>query len=123
VKAGVFLLVRFWPVMSGTDAWFWIVTFSGLITLIIGAYAALFDLARAGLRLIAVTGRPLGFAEVAARMWPIAAAVDAECDSKFKSALSVWVPDVEKSESSCAASAAENGNFSSFSHMHSPQIP
>jgi HAD superfamily hydrolase (TIGR01484 family) len=44
-------------------------------TLELSAYAALFDLARAGLRLIAVTGRPLGFAEVAARMWPIAAAV------------------------------------------------
>ncbi|MBJ3786933.1 monovalent cation/H+ antiporter subunit A [Devosia sediminis] len=43
VKAGVFLLVRFWPVMSGTDGWFWIVTFSGLITLVIGAYAALFQ--------------------------------------------------------------------------------
>ncbi|SMQ63983.1 multisubunit potassium/proton antiporter, PhaA subunit /multisubunit potassium/proton antiporter, PhaB subunit [Devosia lucknowensis] len=43
VKAGVFLLVRFWPVMAGTDAWFWIVTFAGLITLMIGAYAALFQ--------------------------------------------------------------------------------
>jgi len=39
------------------------------------AYAALFDLARAGLTLIAVTGRPLGFAEVAARMWPVDIAV------------------------------------------------
>jgi HAD superfamily hydrolase (TIGR01484 family) len=44
-------------------------------TLELAAYAALFQLAEAGLRLIAVTGRPLGFAEVAARMWPIAAAV------------------------------------------------
>lgn len=43
VKAGVFLLVRFWPVLSGTDAWFWIVTFAGLITLIVGAYSALFQ--------------------------------------------------------------------------------
>ena len=25
VKAGVFLLARLWPVLSGTDAWFWIV--------------------------------------------------------------------------------------------------
>ena len=31
VKAGVFLLVRLWPVMAGTEAWFWIVTFAGLI--------------------------------------------------------------------------------------------
>ena len=44
-------------------------------TLELAAYAALFALQGAGLRLIAVTGRPLGFAEVAARMWPIAAAV------------------------------------------------
>lgn len=43
VKAGVFLLVRFWPVMSGTDEWLWIVTFSGLITLIVGGYAAIFQ--------------------------------------------------------------------------------
>ncbi len=43
VKAGVFLLVRLWPVMSGTDAWLWIVTFSGLITLILGGYAAIFQ--------------------------------------------------------------------------------
>ena len=43
VKAGVFLLVRFWPVMAGTESWFWIVTFSGLITLVLGAYAAIFQ--------------------------------------------------------------------------------
>ncbi|WP_108459572.1 monovalent cation/H+ antiporter subunit A [Devosia naphthalenivorans] len=43
VKAGVFLLVRFWPVMAGTDQWFWIVTFAGLTTLILGAYAAIFQ--------------------------------------------------------------------------------
>jgi multicomponent K+:H+ antiporter subunit A len=43
VKAGVFLLVRLWPVMAGTDEWFWIVTFAGLATLIFGAYAAIFQ--------------------------------------------------------------------------------
>ena len=43
VKAGVFLLVRFWPVMAGTDAWFWIVTSAGLITLVFGAFAAIFQ--------------------------------------------------------------------------------
>jgi hypothetical protein len=41
----------------------------------LAAYAALFELKQAGLKLIAVTGRPLGFAEVLARMWPIDAAV------------------------------------------------
>ncbi len=35
------------------------------------AYAALWQLHRAGLRLVAVTGRPAGFGEVIARQWPI----------------------------------------------------
>jgi HAD superfamily hydrolase (TIGR01484 family) len=39
------------------------------------AYCALFRLREAGLRLVAVTGRPLGFAELMARMWPIDLAV------------------------------------------------
>ena len=43
VKAGVFLMARFWPVMAGTDLWFWIVTYTGLTTMILGAYAALFQ--------------------------------------------------------------------------------
>jgi len=43
VKAGVFLLVRFWPVMEGTDEWFWLVTSAGMATLIFGAFAAIFQ--------------------------------------------------------------------------------
>src|SRR3546814_3690448 len=43
VKAGVFLLVRLWPAMGGTDAWFWIVGTAGLITFALGAYLALFQ--------------------------------------------------------------------------------
>ena len=43
VKAGVFLLARLWPVLAGTDAWFWIVGSVGLITLLIGAYIAIFQ--------------------------------------------------------------------------------
>lgn len=43
VKAGVFLLVRLWPVLAGTDAWFWIVGLSGLTTLFLGAYFAMFQ--------------------------------------------------------------------------------
>jgi HAD superfamily hydrolase (TIGR01484 family) len=39
------------------------------------AYEALWKLQRAGLSLMAVTGRPLGFAELMARMWPIDVAV------------------------------------------------
>ncbi|MDY6983641.1 MAG: monovalent cation/H+ antiporter subunit A, partial [Pseudomonadota bacterium] len=43
VKAGVFLLARLWPVMAGTDAWFWLVGGAGLVTLLLGAYAAMFQ--------------------------------------------------------------------------------
>jgi multicomponent K+:H+ antiporter subunit A len=43
VKAGVFLMVRLWPVLAGTDAWFLIVGTAGLITLVIGAYIAIFQ--------------------------------------------------------------------------------
>ena len=43
VKAGVFLLARLWPVLAGTDVWFWIVGGAGLITLLLGAYAAMFQ--------------------------------------------------------------------------------
>jgi multicomponent K+:H+ antiporter subunit A len=43
VKAGVFLLARLWPVLSGTDAWFWVVGTTGAITLLVGAYIAIFQ--------------------------------------------------------------------------------
>ena len=39
------------------------------------AYASLFALRACGLKLVAVTGRPLGFAEIIARTWPVGAAV------------------------------------------------
>lgn len=42
VKAGIFLLARMYPVLSGTEMWFLIVSMTGLITLLIGAYVALF---------------------------------------------------------------------------------
>lgn len=42
VKAGIFLLARFYPALSGTELWFAIVTLTGLATLIVGAYVALF---------------------------------------------------------------------------------
>ena len=42
VKAGVFLMARMWPVLSGTDAWFYIVASVGLITMVVGAVVALF---------------------------------------------------------------------------------
>jgi HAD superfamily hydrolase (TIGR01484 family) len=45
----------------------------GALTL--AAYTALHDLARAGLRLVACTGRPAAWGEVVARQWPVALAV------------------------------------------------
>jgi multicomponent K+:H+ antiporter subunit A len=42
VKAGIFLLARFFPVFSGTPEWTWLVGGAGLITLVLGAYMALF---------------------------------------------------------------------------------
>ncbi|SFM07764.1 multicomponent K+:H+ antiporter subunit A [Desulfomicrobium norvegicum] len=43
VKAGVFLLARLYPVLSGTDLWFFTVSGVGLTTLLMGAYAAIFQ--------------------------------------------------------------------------------
>ncbi len=42
VKAGIFLMARMWPVLSGTPEWFFIVTTAGLITMVLGAVIALF---------------------------------------------------------------------------------
>ncbi|WP_350609678.1 proton-conducting transporter membrane subunit, partial [Pseudoalteromonas sp. 41-MNA-CIBAN-0057] len=42
VKAGIFLLARFYPALAGTDTWFLLVGLTGLTTLIFGAYIALF---------------------------------------------------------------------------------
>ncbi|HXI36105.1 MAG TPA: proton-conducting transporter membrane subunit, partial [Burkholderiales bacterium] len=43
VKLGVFLMARLWPVLAGTDAWMWTVGVAGLITLVLGAYVAMFQ--------------------------------------------------------------------------------
>ena len=40
-----------------------------------GAYAAMHQLTEAGLDLVAVTGRPLGWADLIARLWPVRLAV------------------------------------------------
>jgi multicomponent K+:H+ antiporter subunit A len=42
VKAGIFLMARMWPVLSGTEAWFVLVTGAGLVTMVIAAIIALF---------------------------------------------------------------------------------
>lgn len=43
VKAGVFLLARLFPALSGTPEWFWLVSMTGLATLLIAAYIAMFE--------------------------------------------------------------------------------
>jgi len=42
VKAGIFLMARMWPVLSGTWEWFIIVSSAGLITMVMAAKIALF---------------------------------------------------------------------------------
>ena len=43
VKAGIFLLARLYPLLAGTDLWFVCVGLTGLVTLALGAYFALFQ--------------------------------------------------------------------------------
>lgn len=43
VKAGVFLLARLYPALGHSDEWFWIVSLTGLSTLLVGAYFAIFE--------------------------------------------------------------------------------
>src|SRR3546814_17780930 len=59
VKAGVFLLVRLWPVLGGTDDWLFLVGTAGLITFVLGAYLAIFQQVLKGV-LVYSTIRQLG---------------------------------------------------------------
>lgn len=43
VKAGVFLLIRLWPALSGTEEWTWILGAAGVCTLLIGSFFAIFQ--------------------------------------------------------------------------------
>jgi multicomponent K+:H+ antiporter subunit A len=43
VKLGIFLLARLWHPLAGTQLWFWLVGSVGLVTLLLGAWAALFQ--------------------------------------------------------------------------------
>ena len=43
VKAGVFLIARLHPTLAGTDLWFYVVSLTGLATLVTGAYIAMFQ--------------------------------------------------------------------------------
>lgn len=41
VKAGIYLMIRLWPVLSGTFEWFAILVGTGLFTMLLGAWVAL----------------------------------------------------------------------------------
>ncbi len=41
VKAGIFVLIRMWPVMAGSDVWYYTVTIAGLMTFLLGGLLAL----------------------------------------------------------------------------------
>ena len=43
VKAGIFLLMRLWPVLSGTPEWGWIIGGAGICTMLLGSFAAIFQ--------------------------------------------------------------------------------
>lgn len=43
VKAGIYLLILLWPVLAGTQSWYFIVTPIGLATLLLGAWFAIFQ--------------------------------------------------------------------------------
>src|SRR5690606_6404915 len=40
VKAGVYLMIRLWPVMSGSETWYFVVTLGGLLTFLVGGVFA-----------------------------------------------------------------------------------
>ncbi|EMP56126.1 monovalent cation/H+ antiporter subunit A [Marinobacter santoriniensis NKSG1] len=41
VKAGIFLMARLYPALAGTEQWFYMVSFTGMATLLLGAYTAM----------------------------------------------------------------------------------
>jgi multicomponent K+:H+ antiporter subunit A len=42
VKAGIFLLMRLWPILSGTDEWTWIIAGAGICTMLLGSFMAIY---------------------------------------------------------------------------------
>ncbi len=43
VKAGIFLLILLWPVLSGTQQWLWLVGGAGVFTFLLGSFSAIFQ--------------------------------------------------------------------------------
>jgi multicomponent K+:H+ antiporter subunit A len=42
VKAGIFLLMRLWPILSGTEEWTWIIAGAGICTMLLGSFMAIY---------------------------------------------------------------------------------
>ena len=43
VKAGIYLMIRLWPVLAGHDGWYYTVSLAGLITFLLGGAVAVFQ--------------------------------------------------------------------------------
>lgn len=43
VKAGIFLLILLWPVLSGTHEWLWLIGGAGVCTFLLGSFSAIFQ--------------------------------------------------------------------------------
>ncbi len=43
VKAGIYMLIRLWPVLSHSDVWYYGVSTAGLVTFLLGAFVAIFQ--------------------------------------------------------------------------------
>ena len=90
VKAGLFLMARLWPVLAGTEAWFLIVTTTGLITIALGAVVALFKhdlkaiLAYSTISHLGLITFLLGLGTTAGA---VAAVLHIICHASFKAAL------------------------------------
>ncbi len=90
VKAGLFILARFWPVLAGTEAWFMIVASTGLVTMIWGAVVALFKhdlkaiLAYSTISHLGLITFLLGLGTTAGA---VAAVLHILCHASFKAAL------------------------------------
>jgi len=80
VKAGVFLLARFWPVLAGTDQWFWVIGGAGLITLLLGLNSEL--------ALVAAIFHMINHATFKASLFMAAGVVDHETGTRDLSRLS-----------------------------------
>src|SRR5690606_29208819 len=43
VMAGIYLMTRLWPVLGGTDIWYYAVSSAGLVTFLLGGFVAIFQ--------------------------------------------------------------------------------